>query len=60
MSVAYLDGQSRVTEVEPFITGWVKDNEYLGRPVDIHQLADGSILVSDDHNGAVYRVSYGR
>jgi glucose/arabinose dehydrogenase len=49
-----------VTEVEPFITGWVKDNEYLGRPVDIHQLADGSILVSDDHNGAVYRVSYGR
>jgi len=60
VSVAYLDGQSRVTEVEPFITGWVKDNEYLGRPVDIHQLADGSILVSDDHNGAVYRVSYGR
>jgi glucose/arabinose dehydrogenase len=60
VAVAYLDGQSRVTDVEPFITGWVKDNEYLGRPVDIHQLADGSILVSDDHNGAVYRVSYGR
>jgi glucose/arabinose dehydrogenase len=60
VAVAYLDGQSRVTTVEPFITGWVKDNEYLGRPVDIHQQPDGSILVSDDHNGAVYRVSYGR
>ena len=60
VAVASLDGQGRVTSVEPFITGWVKDNEYLGRPVDIHQQPDGSILVSDDHNGAVYRVSYGR
>jgi glucose/arabinose dehydrogenase len=60
VAVAYLDGQGRVREVEPFVTGWVKDNEYLGRPVDIHQQPDGSILVSDDHNGAVYRVSYGR
>jgi glucose/arabinose dehydrogenase len=60
VAVAYLDGQSRVTRVEPFITGWIKDNEYVGRPVDIHQQPDGSILVSDDHNGAVYRVSYGR
>jgi glucose/arabinose dehydrogenase len=60
VAVAYLDAQSRVKSVEPFITGWVKDNEYLGRPVDIHQQPDGSILVSDDHNGAIYRVSYGR
>jgi glucose/arabinose dehydrogenase len=60
VAVAYVDGQGRVTDVEPFVTGWVKDNEYLGRPVDIHQHPDGSILVSDDHNGAVYRVSYGR
>jgi glucose/arabinose dehydrogenase len=60
VAVAYLDANSRVKSVEPFITGWVKDNEYLGRPVDIHQQPDGSILVSDDHNGAVYRVSYGR
>ena len=60
VAVAYLDGQGRVRDVEPFITGWVKDNEYLGRPVDIHQQPDGSILISDDHNGAVYRVSYGR
>jgi glucose/arabinose dehydrogenase len=60
VAVAQLDGQGRVKGVEPFITGWVKDNEYLGRPVDIHQQPDGSILISDDHNGAIYRVSYGR
>jgi glucose/arabinose dehydrogenase len=60
VAVAYLDANGRVRDVEPFITGWVKDNQYLGRPVDIHQQPDGSLLISDDHNGAVYRVSYGR
>ena len=60
VAVAYLDANSRVRSVEPFVTGWVKDNEYLGRPVDLLVLPDGSLLVSDDHNGAVYRVSYGR
>ncbi len=60
VSVAYLDANSRVTKVEPFLTGWAKDNEYLGRPVDLLTLPDGSLLVSDDHAGAVYRVSYGK
>ena len=60
VAVAYLDANSRVKSVEAFVTGWVQDNKYLGRPVDIHQQPDGSILVSDDHNGAIYRVSYGR
>ncbi len=60
VAVAYLDSKSNVTKVEPFVTGWVKNNEYVGRPVDILQQPDGSILISDDHNGAVYRVSYGR
>ena len=48
VSVAYLDNNSRVTRVEPFLTGWVKDNQYLGRPVDLLTLPDGSLLVSDD------------
>ena len=60
VSVAYLDANSRVTKVEPFLTGWAKDNQYLGRPVDLLTLPDGSMLVSDDHAGAVYRVSYGK
>jgi glucose/arabinose dehydrogenase len=45
---------------EPFAEGWLLDTgEYLGRPVDVAQLADGSLLVSDDLAGAVYRISYG-
>ena len=47
-------------KMEPFAEGWLAANgEYLGRPVDIAQLADGSLLVSDDLVGAVYRISYG-
>ena len=59
VSVAYLDANSKVTSVEPFLTGWVKDNQYLGRPVDLLVMPDGALLVSDDHSGALYRVSYG-
>ncbi len=58
--VAHLDKDGKVTKVEPFLTGLVENNAYLGRPVDVLVLKDGSLLVSDDHNGAVYRVSYGK
>jgi glucose/arabinose dehydrogenase len=47
-------------KTEPFAEGWLAPNgEYLGRPVDVAQLHDGSLLVSDDLVGAVYRISYG-
>jgi glucose/arabinose dehydrogenase len=58
--VAFLNKDGSVRSVEPFLTGLVENNGYLGRPVDVLVLKDGSMLVSDDHNGAVYRVSYGR
>jgi glucose/arabinose dehydrogenase len=60
VSVAWVNDQGKVVQVEPFLTGFVKDNQYLGRPVDFLTLPDGSLLVSDDHAGAVYRVTYGR
>ena len=60
VSVAYVDANNKVTSVEPFLEGFVKDNQYLGRPVDVLVMADGALLVSDDHAGAVYRVSYGK
>ena len=42
-----------------FAEGWLNEyGEYLGRPVDIAQLPDGSILVSDDSAGALYRIWY--
>jgi glucose/arabinose dehydrogenase len=49
-----------VKSKEPFITGFLEDNKYIGRPVDVLQLKDGSVLVSDDWNGAVYRITYGK
>ena len=57
VSVAFPDGKGGAT-VEPFMTGFVENNTYLGRPVDFLVLKDGSMLVSDDHAGAIYRISY--
>ena len=59
VSVAWPDGKGGA-RVEPFMTGFVENNQYLGRPVDFLVLKDGSMLVSDDHAGAIYRISYGR
>lgn len=59
ISVAWPDGKGGA-KVEPFMTGFVENNKYLGRPVDFLILKDGSMLVSDDHAGAIYRISYGK
>ena len=56
----FLNKDGTVKGVEPFLTGLVENNTYLGRPVDVLVLKDGSLLVSDDHAGAIYRISYGR
>jgi len=47
-----------VKSVDPFITGFIENNNYLGRPADLLVLKDGSMLISDDYNGALYRVTY--
>jgi glucose/arabinose dehydrogenase len=59
VAVAFLDVDGNVSSVEPFLTGFIKDNGYLGRPADVMVMDDGSLLVSDDHNGAIYRITYG-
>jgi glucose/arabinose dehydrogenase len=58
IAVVKLKEDGTVKSVEPFITGFLDDNKYIGRPVDVLQLKDGSLLVSDDWNGAVYRITY--
>jgi glucose/arabinose dehydrogenase len=50
----------RTIGYEVFAEGWLQDEEVSGRPVDLLTLADGSLLVSDDKNGAIYRISYSR
>ena len=43
---------------EVFADGWLQGDTAWGRPVDIEVMRDGSLLVSDDHAGAIYRISY--
>ena len=52
------DGTADKTEV--FAEGWLDDKtrQYRGRPVDVAPMADGSLLVSDDFAGALYRITY--
>jgi glucose/arabinose dehydrogenase len=49
---------SKVVSDTVFIDGFIQNGEVVSRPVDIAFLADGSMLVSDDHKGRVYRVTY--
>ena len=52
------DGKS--AKLKPFMTGFMdpKKNTFWGRPAYIAQLADGSLLVSDEQLGAIYRITY--
>jgi len=54
-----LEGNKAVS-YKPFASGWLNDknDSIWGRPVDIELLPDGSMLVSDDHDDAIYRISY--
>jgi glucose/arabinose dehydrogenase len=57
--VTYLDDKGNAVKTEPFAEGWMNEEGfYTGRPVDVKQYVDGSLLVSDDKAGAVYRISY--
>ena len=60
---AALDAQGKVARVEPFVQGWLQVDgagreTVLGRPADMLVLPDGSLLISDDFGGAIYRVRY--
>lgn len=50
--------EGRATGYETFMSGFLDGDEVLGRPVDVLVAPDGSLLVSDDTAGAIYRVSY--
>ncbi len=58
IAVVSLNENGTLKSVDPFITGFIENNNYLGRPADLLVLKDGSMLISDDFNGAVYRVTY--
>ncbi|GIV45719.1 MAG: sorbosone dehydrogenase [Ignavibacterium sp.] len=57
VSLVRLKGNN-VVSYEPFAEGWLKGETVSGRPVDIEQMPDGSLLVSDDFANVIYRITY--
>nr|BFD58705.1 sorbosone dehydrogenase family protein [Bdellovibrio sp. CKG001] len=49
---------SQVEKTEGFIEGWLQGDSAWGRPVDVEVLPDGSLLISDDKAGVIYRLTY--
>lgn len=58
--LARLDAAGKVNSQEVMVSGWLDQatQEAWGRPVDVQQLADGSLLISDDVANCIYRLSY--
>ncbi len=59
LSVAFVE-DGRASGYRPFASGWLAGGSVRGRPADVINAADGSLLVSDDAAGAIYRISYQR
>ncbi|MBT0652231.1 PQQ-dependent sugar dehydrogenase [Geomobilimonas luticola] len=59
VTMVRLEG-NRPVAYEVFAEGWLQEGNAWGRPVDLEMLPDGSLLVSDDKAGAVYRITYRR
>jgi glucose/arabinose dehydrogenase len=59
VTLVRLDAQNTPIRYEPFATGWLQGESNWGRPVDLEQMPDGSLLVSDDQTGTIYRITYG-
>jgi glucose/arabinose dehydrogenase len=57
VSLVRLEG-NRAAGYEPFAEGWLQGGRAWGRPVDVQEMPDGSLLVSDDRAGMIYRISY--
>jgi glucose/arabinose dehydrogenase len=56
MRVTLENGEA--TAYEPVAQGWLQGKRFWGRPVDVELLDDGSLLVSDDVQGVIYRIRY--
>ena len=53
-----LDETGKSVANNTFAEGWLQpDGKVLGRPVDVEMMQDGSMLVSDDYSGVIYRVT---
>ena len=57
VTMVTLEGDKAV-RYEPFAEGWLQGDRTWGRPADVLVAPDGSLLVSDDYAGAIYRIRY--
>lgn len=59
VAVVKMDSNGKAEAAQPFAYGWLQnEKEVNGRPVNVQFLKDGSMLVSDDYNGVIYKISY--
>lgn len=57
ISLIELEGNRPVSYTD-FATGWKQGEKAWGRPAYLLNMPDGSLLISDDHNGVIYRITY--
>lgn len=58
LMLARQGGSGNITSYEPFAEGWLQGQDDWGRPVAVLVMPDGALLVSDDKNDTIYRISY--
>ena len=58
--VVHVGKSGKASGSEPFLTGFLDGETTLGRPADVQPMRDGSLLVSDDQNGVIYRITFVR
>jgi glucose/arabinose dehydrogenase len=59
ISVVRMEG-NRAVKYEPFAEGWLQGSRAWGRPASVLVMPDGSLLVSDDERGAIYKITYAK
>jgi glucose/arabinose dehydrogenase len=50
--------ENKAISKEVFAEGWLAGSTSWGRPVDLEIMPDGSLLLSDDKSGTIYRIKY--
>jgi glucose/arabinose dehydrogenase len=58
VTLVRLDATGQAVAYEPFAEGWLQGDRVWGRPADVSVAPDGSLFVSDDTAGAIYRIRY--